>query len=93
MRLTDTTVAADGEIEINSIQVQQVRVKLVTRIRYRMPPHLVPEEFKDDNRVEIEEPPVVHLIDEKGNEIPVYFTRAENQVVVQKEVIDPELES
>lgn len=84
----------DGEViaEMSNIRVATLKVDLIRRGRYITDPALVPPELEDNNILWVDEPPVVTAVLDSGEEIPVYFTNPENQLVITKRVIHPDEE-
>jgi hypothetical protein len=87
-----TTDGDDVKIEPSNLRLQQIKIHTVKKGMYKADPRIVPEPLKDDNIFWRDLPPEVTAITESGEEIPVYLSNVENQVLWNHEVKDPENE-
>lgn len=84
LQVTDDEITVKPEyLKLQSIHIKQVR-------RGHIKSTLKPlDELTDDDIFWVNEPPVVTAITEDGDEINVYLSNKEAQVVYNYEVIDP----
>ena len=84
LQVTDDGITVKPEyLKLQSIHVKQVRRGHVRGI-------LKPsDELTDDDIFWVDEPPIVTAITEDGDEINVYLSNREAQIVHNYEVIDP----